>query len=226
MTVGQPGGAKRSGLVVCLAVLCASAALLWAGEGDGEQLFFSRRFPKSEPAYFEVLLLRDGLATYREAPEEEDPLEFSFSQQEADEVFALVEKLDGLKRAVASDRKVAFTGQKTFRYRNGQGAAAELSFSFTEDPDARTLERWFQRAGESVRYRFELERTAQFDYLGVNKALLQFQVAFEKDRIVALAQFLPILKKIARQQKFLHMARIRAASLVQRIENETAGNSQ
>ena len=226
MTADRPSVAKRSGFVVCLVLLCASAAVLWAGEDGGEQLFFSRNFPASKPAYFEVLLLRDGLATYREAPGEEDPLEFSFSQQEADEVFALVEKLDGLKRAVASDRKVAFTGQKTFRYRNGQGAAAELSFSFTEDPDARTLELWFQRAGESVRYRFELERTARFDHLGVNKALLQFQVAFEKDRIVALAQFVPILKKIARQKKFLHMARIRAASLVQRIENETAGNSQ
>ena len=186
-----------------------------------ERVFFSRDFPKSVPAYFEVEVFRDGSAVYREERDEEDPIEFTLAPTEVAAVFGLVDKLDHFRRDITSDRKVAFTGDKLLRYVSPSGEVTEATFIFTEDSDALALTSWFGRASHSERHLIELERVYRFDHLGVNKALLHFQTSYDKDRIVAAQQFLPILKKIAARKKLVHMARARAASLVERIEGNT-----
>jgi hypothetical protein len=77
---------------------------------------------------------------------------------------------------------------------------------------------WFEKVGETERHLGELERVVQFDRLGVNKTMLLFQASFDKGRVLGAEQFLPILRAIAEDSKFMHMARARAASLVERIE--------
>ena len=182
-----------------------------------EHVFFSRTFPGSSPPSFEVKVDRAGRGIYDEGDPEEAPIEFQLLPNEVAALFGLVEKLDHFHRPVASDRKVAFTGDKILRYVEPAGETTEVKFSFTEDADARALVTWFVRVSESERYLIELERVYRFDRLGVNKALLQFQTSFDKKRIVAPHQFLPILKKIAAHKGVLHIARARAASLVERI---------
>jgi len=181
-----------------------------------ETLFFSRNFPGSAPAYFEVELTPEGNAIYREEPDEEEPWTFTLRERETRVIFELVKKLDGLERPIRSDRKVAFTGDKTFRY----GDAVEVKYVYTEDADAKALEGWFLRMAESATHLYALERTAQFDRLGVNKMLLYFQTSFDKNRVVASHEFLPILRKVAGGKRFVHIAQARAAALVERIESE------
>ena len=62
-----------------------------------------------------------------------------------------------------------------------------------------------------------LEKTARFDRLGVNHALLQLEVAWDKKRIVAPEQFLKMLDRVAKNEAYLHMARDRAARLAEVI---------
>jgi hypothetical protein len=202
------------GVVVLLCICLRSA------ENAG-RIFFSKSFPGSVPGYFEVELSASGEALYREAPGEADPLAFKLRAEETAEIFGLAAKLDYFKRPVASTKKVAFTGEKTFRFEGGAGANPELKFSFSEDLDAKALVDWFERIALTERHLIELERAAQFDRLGVNKALLLFQTSFDNGRTVAVHQFLPILKKIAEGSKYVHVARSRAASLVERIESST-----
>ncbi len=183
---------------------------------SNETLFFSRDFPDSVPEYFEVELAPDGSAIYREEPDDEAPWTFNLREREARVIFQLVKKLDGLRKPIHSDRKVAFTGDKVLRYGNG----AKVEYSYTEDADARALEGWFLRVAESANHLFALERTTQFDRLGVNKMLLYFQASFDKNRIVASHEFLPVLRKIAAGKKYVHIAQARAAALVERIESD------
>ena len=185
-----------------------------------ETLFFSRDFPGSAPPYFEVELTSDGNAIYREEPDEEEPWTFTLRPRETKVIFQLVKKLDGLKRPIKNDRKVAFTGDKIFRYDSGNGVSTEAVYVYTEEPDAKALESWFLRMAESANHLFELERVVRFDRLGVNKALLYFQTSFDKNRIVASHHFLPVLRKVAGDQRFVHIAQARAAALVERIEAE------
>ncbi len=205
------------------AAVLVTVIAIWAmpaAAADGARLFFSRDFPGSLPAYFEVELTAEGHGTYREEPGEEEPLTFQLDSRERTIIFELVGNLDSLRRPIASNRKVAFTGDKVLRYNSGHSKATEVKYTYTEDTDARVLEKWFLRMSESARHLFELERVTQFDRLGVNKALLSFQTSYDKERVVAAHQFLPVLRKIAGGKQFVHIAQARAAALMSRIKEQ------
>jgi hypothetical protein len=186
--------------------------------GDGPRLFYSRSFPGSVPAYFEVKLAQNGDAEYREAPDEDNPLQFHLTEAETHEVFGLAEKLDYFKHPLESPVKVAFMGTKTFRYENSEGKN-EVKFNFTEDPQARDLLDWFERMGESAEHRIELERTAKYDRLGVLKSLLLLESAMDRKRLVGMDQYLPMLDRIAKNESYMHTARARAAEIAEAIRN-------
>jgi len=192
------------------------ANILFAG--DGPRLFYSRSFPGSVPAYFQVTLEQNGDAEYREAPDEDNPLKFHLTEAETHEVFGLAEKLDYFKHPLESPVKVAFMGTKTFRYGDGEGKS-EVKFNYSEDPQARELADWFERMGESEEHRIELERTAKYDRLGVLKALLLLESAMDRKRLVGMDQYLPMLDRIAKNESYMHTARARAAEIAEAIRN-------
>ncbi len=198
--------------------------LLFAGSllaADGPRLFYSRAFPGSSPAYLQVTLDKDGDAEYAEAPDDDNPLKFKLSDAEVREVFSLADKLDHFKHSLESPLKVAFMGTKTFRYENGT-EKGEVKFNYSEDLSARSLQDWFERMAESAQRRIELERTAKYDKLGVYKALLELQVSMEKNRLVALSQFLPMLDRIVKNETYMHTARARASEIAETIRNGSA----
>ena len=186
--------------------------------GGGPRLFYSRSFPGSVPPYFQVTLDRNGDTEYREAPDEDNPLQFHLTEAEANEVFGLAEKLDYFKHPLESPAKVAFMGMKTFRYENG-AQKSEVKFNFSEDPQAHELVDWFERMGESAEHRIELERTAKYDRLGVLKALLLLESAMDRKRLVGMDQYLPMLERIAKNESYMHTARARAAEIAEAIRN-------
>jgi len=210
---------RRALLIRMLGWICWVAATLVPASADpGDySIFFSRAFPGSVPAYFDVVVESSGAVAYRES-EDEEPLEFEIGAAELAEVFEHVKDLDYFRIGVDSNLKVAFTGEKTFRYEGTDGVSGETKFNHTSNAAARALLAWFNRVGESERHRIELARTARFDRLGVNKTLLQFQISLEKNRIVSPAQFIPILRKIANDKKIIRIATARAAGLLERIQ--------
>jgi len=186
--------------------------------GDGPRLFYSRSFPGSVPAYFQVTLDRSGDAEYREAPDEDNPLKFHLTEAEAHEVFGLAEKLDYFQHPLESPVKVAFMGTKTLRWEDGD-RKSEVKFNYSEDPQARELVDWFERMGESAEHRIELERTAKYDRLGVLKALLLLESAMDRKRLVGMDQYLPMLDRIAKNESYMHTARARAGEIAEAIRN-------
>lgn len=189
-----------------------------APDHDVDRIFFSKSFPGSVPEYFEVTVDSGGNASYREDPDE-DPIEFRLKEGEARAIFELAENLDRFRGQLQSERKVAFTGEKILRYTSAAGEETKVQFTYTTVQDAQAIVSWFERAGETERHLIELERVIRFDRLGVNKTLLLFQASFDDGRVVGAQQFLPILKAIVEDSKVMHMARARAASLIERIES-------
>jgi hypothetical protein len=183
---------------------------LWAA--DAPRIFYSKSFPGSTPAYVAITLDKTGAGEYREALDDDNPLKFRVKESEVAEMFALTEKLDRFKRPLESGLRVANMGMKTFRYENGP-EKNEVKFNYSEDAGARTLHDWFERIAESEQHLINLERAAKYDRLGINKALLQFESSMDRKRLVALDQFLPMLDRIAKNESYLHMARVRAAGL-------------
>lgn len=206
-------------------LLLAALAVPLAAQSSAPpaRIVFSKSFPGSSPAYYEIQLDQPGAAVYKEAPDDDDPLKFQLSPSDAGQIFALAQKLDLFRRPLESKLKVANMGMKTLRYESGD-TRNEVKFNFSEDLDARALAEWFERMAETAQHRTALERAARFDRLGVNKALLQLEVAMDRKRIVAPEQLLPVLDKIATQQYQVHIAQARAASIAERIRGARSQN--
>jgi hypothetical protein len=170
------------------------------------------------PAYVSIELLRTGEGIYKEAPDDENPIDFKIAAGDVDQMFALADKLERFKRPLESNLKVANMGAKTFRFEQGS-VKNEQKFNFSLDTDAQALLDWFERLTETQRLHFDLERTAKFDRLGVNKTLLQIEAANDRKRLVGTDRFLPLLDRVAKNDSYLHMARERAAMLADTIRN-------
>ncbi len=196
-----------------------TAIFLLAAAGfaaEEPQLFYSRDFPGSTPAYFQVTLTKTGDGDYREAKDEELPLKFKLSEAEVQEVFGLADKLDHFKHPVEAPVKVAFMGTKTFSWQSGD-QKSEVKFNYSADPNAQALQDWFERMAESAEHRIDLERAAKYDHLGVFKALMLLGSAMERGRLVGCDQFLPILDRVAKNENYMHTARARAAEIAEAI---------
>ena len=183
---------------------------------SGARLFYSKSFPGSVPAYVEIALYRNGNGEYREAPNDDQPLRFQVPENAINEMFELVDKLGRFTHPLEAPLKVAFMGMKTFRFENGADKS-EVKFNFSQDADARLLQDWFERIAETEQIMINLERVAKYDKLGVNKALLQLQVSLDQKRLVASQQLLPMLDRIAKNETYMHMSRLRAAGLADAI---------
>jgi hypothetical protein len=198
-----------------LSILLLAPALAGA---DGPRLFYSKSFPGSTPAYFQVSVDKTGHVLYAEEPEDADPIKFQLPERDVDELFSLADKLDHFKRSIAGKAKVAFMGDKLLRYEDGP-EKTETKYNYTDDVSARGLSDWFERIGESARYRLDLDKTAKYDKLGVFKALTSVRDALEQKRLVAPEQYLPTLDRIAKNQSYMHAARERAAEIAESIRN-------
>jgi hypothetical protein len=197
-------------------VFAASCALFAADTPP--KLQYTKSFPGSVPAYVSIELQRSGEGVYKEAPEDENPVDFKIASEDTEQIFALADKLERFKRPLEANLKVANMGMKTFRFEQGS-VKNEQKFNFSLDLDAQALLDWFERLTETQRLHFDLERTAKFDRLGVNKTLLQIEAASDRKRLVGMDRFLPLLDRVAKNDAYLHMARERAAKLADVIRN-------
>ncbi len=195
--------------LLALAVLPMLAA-------DGPRLFYSKSFPGSTPAYVEITIERGGSAVYKEAANDDQPLKFQIPESDTNQIFGLAEKLGWFHHPLEAPVKVAFMGMKTFRCENG-AEKSEVKFNFSEDLDAQSLQDWFERIAETEQHVINLERAAKYDKLGVDRALLLVQVSYERKRLVAPQQLLPMLDRIAKNDTYMHMDRERAAGLADAI---------
>jgi len=196
-------------------ILVAAGSLLAA---DGPTLFYSKSFPGSTPAYVGITLSKSGDVTYREAPDEGDPLKFPIKEMETREIFGLVEKVGWFKRPLESPAKVAFMGTKTFRLDDGADKA-EVKFNYTTDASAQALADWFERISETAQRRIDLERAIKYDKLGVVQSLLELEIALDKKRLVGAEQFLPLLDRIMANESYMHTAQSRAGEIESLIRN-------
>jgi len=183
---------------------------------DSPRLVYSKSFPGSVPAFVELSIERNGDTQYKEALDDDQPLKFQLAEADTTEIFGLVDKLGRFTHALESPLKVAFMGTKTYHFENG-AEKNEVKYNFSEDPDARLLQDWFERIVETEQCLISLERAAKYDKLGVNKSLLLLQTSFERKRLVAPQQLLPLLDRIAKNETYMHMSRERAAGLADAI---------
>ncbi len=199
-------------LAILIAGITASAA---------PRISYTKEFPGSSPAYVSITVDRNGDAVYKESVKDEYPIQFKLTPAETSEIFGLADKLDHFSRPLESNLKVAKMGLKTFRFEDG-AETHEVKFNYSMDENARALVDWFERIAESEQCFIRLERAVKYDKLGVNNGLLLMQILYDKDRLVAPEQFLPLLDRVAKNDSYIHMARERAGAIADRIRAKSA----
>jgi len=163
-----------------------------------------------------ITVERDGQVTYQEAKDDDNPIHIQLDSSMAQELFDLAEKLGRFQRPIESGLKIANLGTKTFRFEEG-AEHHEVQFNYSEDTNAQALLDHFERITETEQHFVNIDRTAHFEKLGVNDVLLQMQVTWEHNRLVAPEQFLPLLDRIAKNESYLHISRERAAAIAEAI---------
>ena len=175
---------------------------------------YSKYFKGSTPETVIITLNKNGEAVYKESVNDDQPLNFQLTEAETTEIFTLTDKLGLFDRPLESGLKVAQMGVKTFRFENGD-VKNEVKFNYSIIPEAQAIQDWFERITESEQRYIDLDRAAHFDKLGVNQSLLLLQIVYEKNRLIAPQQFLPLLDRVIKNESYLHIARERAASLAE-----------
>jgi hypothetical protein len=203
----------------------ALALALSATLGAAPQLFYSKYFKGSVPEYVAITVEQDGHVTYQEAKEDDNPIKIQLDRASVKEMFALTEKLDRFQHPLESGLKIANLGQKTFRFDDG-AEHHEIQFNYSEDVNAQALLDRFERITETEQHFANLDRTAHFEKLGVNEVLLQLEITWDRNRLVAPEQFLPLLDRIAKNESYLHISRELAASIAEAIRKPPAEKAQ
>lgn len=201
--------------MIRLAVVLGAAAAVLSAQ---PRLEFIKKFEGSTPPYVRLWVDVTGKGEYRESPDDDQPFPLQLNPQEAAAVFELVRKLNNLAIPLESGLKVAFTGEKTFRYTDGD-TRRETTFNYTANPDGQKLLDWMERIAETARHAVHLERTARFDRLGVDRALLELQYAWEQKRLAGAGQLLPVLDRLAANKSAFNRVRERAAALAEAIRS-------
>jgi hypothetical protein len=196
--------------------LVAAALLLSCTLSAAPHLFYSKYFKGSVPEYVAITVEQDGQLTYQEAKDDDNPIKIQLDRASVQEMFGLAEKLDRFQHPIESGLKIANLGLKTFRFEDG-AEHHEIQFNYSEDPNAQALLDRFERITETEQHFANLDRTAHFEKLGVNDVLLQMQITWEHNRLVAPEQFLPLLDRIAKNESYLHISRELAASIAEAI---------
>ncbi len=185
------------------------------------RIVFIKEFPGSSPPYYAVSLTEEGAAEYATAPDDPQPLRFRLSESLTRQVFQIAARLNRFQGAqLEARRKVASMGKKTLRYEGG-GQRHEASFNYSENQDAVALANLFEKISITQQHLLQLERLARFDRLGVMKQLLQIEISMNKGELVEPVQFISLLEEISGNTQYLHIARERAARLLERIRKGT-----
>jgi hypothetical protein len=195
------------------ALLLFTAGLVLAA--DAPRITYTKSFPGSVPAYVEITIDRAGAVSYKEASDD-DPDTFTLDTPATQEIFDLAQRLDHFSHPIESGLKVANMGAKTFRWEEG-ATKNEVKFNYSTDENAKTLHDWFEKITESERLLADFKRAVRHDRLGVNEALVNIQVSWERKRLAGADQFLPLLDQVAKNDVYMHMARERAAQLADAI---------
>lgn len=204
-----------------LVLAAAMGVLLHAGP----VITYSKYFKGSIPENVIITLDPSGAAVYKESADDDRPLKFQITEAEATEIFALAGKLGHFDHPLESGLKVANMGMKTFQFEDG-ATKHEVKFNYSQDPDAQAILDWFERITETEQRYIDLDRTVHFDKLGVNQSILQVQALYERKRLIAPQQFLPLLDRVVKNESYLHMARERAASLAEAFRSSPTAKAQ
>lgn len=171
------------------------------------------------PEFVEIAVRQDGAAKadVRQLSETAAPQDFEVGPAVRTTIFNVARELRNFKGAdLDAHRRIAYLGQKTFRWEQG-AEAYQTQYNYTLDAKASQLQKIFESLAQQQADLATLEQALRYDRLGVNDALNQFEDHVNQRVLPEPERFLPVLDRIAEDTRLIEVARQRARSLAARI---------
>jgi hypothetical protein len=211
---------RRLTLFLTLLWVCVPSACLAAPPGNW--FTYRRIFKSSSPEFIEIRIEQNSAsATYEIRQLDEDPgaVPFEVGPALRGRIFQLVSELHYFKGLdLDVHRKIAYLGEKTFRWEDG-GEASQVQFNYTLNTAATQLLQICEGLARQEELIELLQRRIKYDRLGVNDALLQFETDLNKGELPEPARALPLLEQIANDSRFVEIARQRSRALAERLRH-------
>jgi hypothetical protein len=191
---------------------------------DIPTITYRRVFQGSTPEFIEIAVRQDGSATadVRQLNEGAAPEAFEVGRAVSTRIFELARQLRNFQGAdLDVHRRVAYLGQKTFRWELG-AQAYETQYNYTLDAKASDLQLVFEGLAQQQIDLATLEQRLRYDRLGVHDALRQFEANVNQGKLPEPERFLPVLDRIAEDSRLIEMARQRARLLAAHIRTAQA----
>jgi hypothetical protein len=218
-------------------MLCFSASLLVLGvlpaptlqaqeAGSTATLTYLKVMKGSIPEYTSLTVDSNGDGTYdgRQLDEPPKPRALKLSPETTETLFQMAAALgDFQSLKLESNKNVANLGLKTFVYRH-DGQENKVQFNYTRNKRAQELLSVFEGIAGVEQHIGTLEYSSRYDVLGLPSALTRIEIDLDNKELVDPQLMVPILKKIAGDSQYLHIAQVRAADILRRIEDGYSSN--
>lgn len=187
--------------------------------GEPARLTFTKVLEGSTPEFEEITVDLNGSGAYdgRKLSSPPSPRPLQLSAATTQRVFALARALNDFKSIdLESHKNVANLGRKTFTYEeDGQKNRTEFNYSLRRE--AQELTDLFEKIGSVEEHIKTLEYASKYDPLSLPQELLQIQIDLNNKALTDPELMAPVLRQIARNSRFLHLAQARAQDILQRI---------
>lgn len=223
----SPSRGIWKGISLCLRlfsafIFCALASLTFAGENpDLARLAYTRVLEGSSPEFISIVVDADGAGTYegRRLADPPSPRPLKLSPSTTRRFFGLAAELNYFQSIdLESHKKVANLGQKTFTYQKG-GQKSSAVFNYTLRREAQELTDLFEKIASVEGHIEALEFAIKYDHLSLPRELLRIQIDLENKALANPELMVPALEQIASNPRFLHLAKVRAQDILERVQN-------
>jgi hypothetical protein len=202
--------------------ISVSPAASTTAPAESAKVTFRRVFKSSVPEFIEIVVPQDARpATYDIRQLDEDPgaSPFEITAGLKAHMFDLAAQLNHFQaQDLDVHRKIANLGEKTFRWEKG-AEVHEVKFNYTLNPAATQLLQIFEGLARQQEHVMLLTRRMKYDRLGINDALLQFEMDLNHKLLPEPQCALPMLDEIGNDSRFVDIARQRARTLAERIRH-------
>ena len=218
------GKSRRCALCLAFGFLVAAwvavPAFSTQPENSPPSLTYIKVMKGSVPEYTALTVDANGNGTYdgRQLDESPRPRSLKLSPETTQTLFQMAAALDDFHSIkLESNKKVASLGLKTFIYRHN-GQESKVEFNYTRNKRADDLLGVFEGIADVEQHIGTLEYSSHYDVLGLPSALNMVEIDLNNKALVDPQLMVPILKKIAGDSQYLHIAQIRAADILRRIQ--------
>ncbi|HUO59267.1 MAG TPA: hypothetical protein VMU24_01275 [Candidatus Acidoferrales bacterium] len=175
-----------------------------------------------DPQFYTISIDSAGRGSYCSQPHTEpeetpgDPylLKFTADPRDTAEIFRLAEELKFFQGKFDNlGKKVAQTGIKTLRYRDGTKQYS-TDYNASTNPKLNELTSLFQRMSTTFELGRALQHKLRYDKLGLDEVLKRMEDLQKSGQLAELQAIAPVLTQIANEQNVMNVARQRAHRLL------------